>query len=770
MIHETLPWLLSIGKYILASAALMVFYRSFFRKNATYLESRIFLLSVALVAVMVSQFRIQVTHPAPTIVEVEREASLQSVVAGMSIQMNPTGVTEGFATTPGKTLIWLGNNTLQVLLMGYILVVLILLFNLMLQYNSIRKLLKKGKISLHNEYKLVEHSEVSTPFSFAKTIFIPSNLNESQREVVLTHELWHIRHKHYIDVFMQEILSSLFWFNPVQWLLRKDLRSVHEFQADRSVLNEGCDLYRYQTIILEEVMGNHYRLANGFNQSFTKKRFIQMKNIEPKKLTTKRKLLFVPFLTLLFAVLSFVPGKSQVIKVERTTKTSTNINGNITTVTSHSIDTIPGANDLVTNFFSSYPIAVANDPSSNFLSSGTNATLNSGNSLLNALSPGMSTSQIQQSFNFSLDSLHHIVNRILPIVSQLAASAQPSKNVKDMDALLESLQMRANNQGVSYQDFSDETKNSFTQQDFKEFEKVLRNINDSIKVLRTRKVDRIDSPDFMKLIALAQGMLTSSLIQKVFPELFRIMGNNMASMMQGFTGGASALEIDQSKMNSDAKEAGNMMGQLFENMGNLMGQMTKTMPTFEEIPAIEETVEEIPAIEEAAESIPTSEVSTESETSLANLAYNDNDPVVRKQAVSRITNEAVLANIAYNDQDKSVRKLAVNRIKNEAILANVAYNDKDAEVRKLAVNRIKNESVLTNVAYNDENSPIRKLAVSKLSNQAVLANVAYNDKDEEVRIAAINKITNSNSLINIANSANNSKVKQAAKNRSSILK
>lgn len=749
MIHETLPWLLSIGKYIFASAALMVFYRSFFRKNATYLESRMFLLSVALVAVLVSQFRIQVTHPAPTIVEVEREASLQPLVTGMSIQMNPTGVTEGLETTSGQLLKWLEAHPIQILLTGYILVALILLFNLMFQYNSIRKLLKKGKISLHNEYKLVEHSEVSTPFSFAKTIFIPSNLNENQREVVLTHELWHIRHKHYIDVFLQEILSCLFWFNPVQWLLRKDLRSVHEFQADRSVLNEGCDLYRYQTIILEEVMGNHYRLANGFNQSFTKKRFIQMKNIEPNKLTTKRKLLLLPFLTLLFAALTFVPGKSQVIKVERTTKTSTNNNGKITTITTRSIDTIPGTND----------------PFLNGRSLGTNAFANGNMPQLNSLTSGMSTSQIQQSFNLSLDSLQLMVNNALPFVHRLAASAQPSKNTKDMNALMKSLQMTANNQGVSYSDFSEEAKNSFTQKDFKELEMVLQNIDKSVKVLRKQKVDRIDSPDFLKPIALAQELFTCNFMQKVFPELFRIMGNNMASMMQGMMGGVSALEADQSKMNSDAKEAGNMMGQLLGNMGNLMGQMTNSIPTFK--------------------------VSTQPETDIDNAANNDEDPNIHKQTLnritndaiqkaidlgldpkdlSRITNEAKLANVAYNDENPGTRKQAVSQISNEAILANVAYNDNDAEVRKLAVNRIKNEAILANVAYNDDEPTVRMLAVNRISNQAILTNVAMNDDVDVVRLAAISRITNSSSLINIANSTDNSKIKQAAKNRSSILK
>ena len=785
MMNELLPWLLSIGKYMLASAALLLFYRSFFRKNSTYLESRMFLLSVAIVAVLVSQFRIQVTHPAPTVVEVVQETQPMLNAGGFALPVNPSvgsaGTIKASGSTSTETEISNSMSLLErlqskpeiIALTVYILVVCCLLFNLLLQYRSIRKLRKKGIISMHDGYKLVEHPEVSTPFSFAKTIFLPSNLNESQREVVLNHELWHIRHKHYVDVLLQELLSCLFWFNPVQGLLRKDLRSVHEFQADRSVLNDGCELYRYQTIILEEVMGNHFRLANGFNQSFTKKRFIQMKNLEPIRLSTVRKLLFVPFLTLLFCALSFVPGKSQVVTVKRSNSTTTFHNGKKTTVSSETIDTLPYAQFVKQN----------------------------------GITADMSGSQLQQSFNHSLDTLERIVGRTLPIVRRLAASAQPSKDVRNMDALMEALEMKANKQGVSYSDFSEETKNSFTQKDFKEFESILRNIKDSVQLLRTKKVDRMDSPDLLKPVGLAQEMMSSSFMKKVMPELFRALNNQMAGAMQGMTGafqGSSpTLSVsDRSRLDADAKEAGKMMGDAFGQLGSMMGEMTKTMgqaignmgipkEAVSNEAASETLVEESVANRARTQNTDNQRLSRSQQTALAHVAYNEENPLLRKQVVERLTDQVVLAHVAYNDDDQSVRMAAVNRISDQSTLANIVYNEQEASIREVALRKVSNENVLANVAYNEDNeflralavggisnqnmlanvayndkSPkIRKLAVSRLTNQSMLANVAYSDKDEVIQIAAINRITEATILSNIINSTHSERVKQVALNR-----
>ena len=63
MVETLTPVIFHIGKYILASAILLVFYLLVIKKHASFNESRLFLLSIAIVSVFVSQFKIEVTHP-----------------------------------------------------------------------------------------------------------------------------------------------------------------------------------------------------------------------------------------------------------------------------------------------------------------------------------------------------------------------------------------------------------------------------------------------------------------------------------------------------------------------------------------------------------------------------------------------------------------------------------------------------------------------------------------------------------------------------------
>ena len=48
-----------------------------------------------------------------------------------------------------------------------------------------------------------------------------------------------MRHRHSYDILFVEVLTALQWFNPVVWFLRQELRTLHEYEADASVLSRG---------------------------------------------------------------------------------------------------------------------------------------------------------------------------------------------------------------------------------------------------------------------------------------------------------------------------------------------------------------------------------------------------------------------------------------------------------------------------------------------------------------------------------------------------
>ena len=653
-----LPLLLAAGKYVLATIVLYLFYRLVFRKHASYRESRWFLLGITLVAVLVSQFRIEVTKPAPTYVHVAptlsgipistnklmAEPSTQRIASpNTTVQSNPS---QSVSTTisPDSALTKfersLAANLGFIALALYALVAFILLVNLLYQYARIGRLHRAGSIESNDGYTLVRRANIDTPFSSGKTIFLPNNLSDNQQDVVIQHERWHIRHRHYLDVYLQEALSCLFWFNPIQWLLRKELRSIHEYETDRSVLNEGTDLYRYQTIILEEVMGNHFRLANGFNQSFTKKRFIQMKNTQNNRLAPSHKLLLVPVLTLLFAALSFVPGQSQVIKVESSTKTG-QPNTNTTSTSTFTIDTVNTTNPLQLD-----PTRIKD--------------------------PGY----IQTSYLKSLDSIQQMVDKTLPVVRKLAAQTNPSANTADMNALLEAMNIKANNQGISITDLSDEARKNFTRDDFKQLQRVLENTNDSLRMYRKQKVDRMDSPYLIRPVALAQNMMTSSFVSKLLPELFQVMSRQLSGMMQGM---ASSLSQAGSKnVSQEATEAGKMVG-------DMLGQMVQSITS-------KVKPEEV-VIDSVRVSSPRPEPTDQS--ALIYVVMNDKEPKIRLAALSKLTDQVTISYAAMNDKEPQIRKTAVQKLTDINTLNYVSMNEKIPDIRLAAVNRL-NELSKTN--------------------------------------------------------------------------
>ena len=80
-----------------------------------------------------------------------------------------------------------------------------------------------------------------------------------------------------------EMLCRMLWFNPFVWIARKELRDVQEFEADRQVLDAGTEILTYQTLLLEETMKECPVFAEGFNRSFVRRRFVEMRSANVRR-------------------------------------------------------------------------------------------------------------------------------------------------------------------------------------------------------------------------------------------------------------------------------------------------------------------------------------------------------------------------------------------------------------------------------------------------------------------------------------------------------
>jgi biopolymer transport protein ExbD len=145
-------------------------------------------------------------------------------------------------------------------------------------------------------------SNLKIPHTFFSYIFYNKynfEHNTIPREV-LVHEQAHARQKHSVDIILVELLQIIFWFNPLIYLIKRDVKLNHEFLADRAVIDKGIKPATYQTLLLAfSSNAEHQELANAINYSSIKKRFTVMNTHTSKRSIWMRSVLLLPVLAIL---------------------------------------------------------------------------------------------------------------------------------------------------------------------------------------------------------------------------------------------------------------------------------------------------------------------------------------------------------------------------------------------------------------------------------------------------------------------------------------
>ena len=145
-------------------------------------------------------------------------------------------------------------------------------------YRHLRRMIKDSEqYSLEDGVTLAVVDLPVAPFSWMHTIVLSRIDYEERNPSILAHERGHILLHHSWDIVFVEVLTALQWFNPVVWLLRRDLRTIHEYEADASVLSSGSDVSQYIQLLMRKATGTKACiLANGINNSTIKKRINMM--------------------------------------------------------------------------------------------------------------------------------------------------------------------------------------------------------------------------------------------------------------------------------------------------------------------------------------------------------------------------------------------------------------------------------------------------------------------------------------------------------------
>ena len=173
--------------------------------------------------------------------------------------------------------------------------------------------------SLFRIIRLIKHSEqhpqedgtiicvtgnaALSPFSWMHYIVMNRSDYETNDATILAHERGHIRLRHSWDLILVDTLTALQWFNPAMWMLRSDLRAIHEYEADAAVLSQGINARQYQYLLITKAAGiGGYSLVNGISHSTLKNRINMMLHTKSNRRSLLKLLALLPIIGITLAV------------------------------------------------------------------------------------------------------------------------------------------------------------------------------------------------------------------------------------------------------------------------------------------------------------------------------------------------------------------------------------------------------------------------------------------------------------------------------------
>lgn len=152
------------------------------------------------------------------------------------------------------------------------------------------------------------HLETGSPaYSFFNYIFVnksQESLTDNEIESITCHESVHAKQLHTLDILFVELVSILFWFNPLMKFFRKYLTEVHEYLADEKILNNAEMKKSYSQLLLKLTTEEHtFNLSSAFSAKQISRRILMIE--KARSLPWYRFLFLILLPAAVFLLMSF---------------------------------------------------------------------------------------------------------------------------------------------------------------------------------------------------------------------------------------------------------------------------------------------------------------------------------------------------------------------------------------------------------------------------------------------------------------------------------
>lgn len=256
-------------------ALLLAVYKIFLSGTTFHRFNRFLLLAFLALSAVLPLCHIETEHTEIAIANTEfvrtiealQESHVAAVVTDVDAVQYPVQTVSEEVNTP----VW------PYLLVGiYLMYVLIILSGWVRSTVKMKRFLRScRRYRLGRWVRLAVHKNLFGPFNWMNYIVVPDEERKLHTDVAVCHEMAHVRCLHCIDLVVVGVCALV---NPVAWLLLRELKALHEYEADDHVLRSGrLEAKTYQTLLIKKTVGAEaYALASCLNFNL-KNRIIMMK-------------------------------------------------------------------------------------------------------------------------------------------------------------------------------------------------------------------------------------------------------------------------------------------------------------------------------------------------------------------------------------------------------------------------------------------------------------------------------------------------------------
>jgi beta-lactamase regulating signal transducer with metallopeptidase domain len=254
-------------KIAMATVLFYLVYVLIFRKTKFFQLNRLYLIYTSIVVLFIPFFRLSLPENKWEAMNPIIQKTLQPVQKPYPvISPDPVGHVVNPVSYTTSEFYWsISKIVLIFYFAGFIIASILFIRKIFRLLKIVRQSTKENR---HGQ-KVLIHESISTS-SFFNYLFWRIPDDEKNSNWVIEHEQVHMQQWHSLDNLIMEILCLVQWFNPVIYLIKKEIKLLHEYIADHAIAFQA-DRSAYAQLLLDQSSLPQAPLGSTF-QSFIGKR------------------------------------------------------------------------------------------------------------------------------------------------------------------------------------------------------------------------------------------------------------------------------------------------------------------------------------------------------------------------------------------------------------------------------------------------------------------------------------------------------------------